>query len=719
MFTLFLFATRAADAQDDLKGKTLSAVDQMESALEAGIGALVIKDRDKVRGTIREIKVTESNERATTLEVTYRGFENGEFKVEVLDPQKRAIRAIGTAKYTVPAGDASADRKATIVLELSGGDDVPAVQSSRIKLRISKTGVSTAQIVNVYGLDKEWSPKLAPQNVVVKVTPAPVGGTAAWVQRLRTPAPGGPGVVVGPRPLQPHVRRVVLHDVAATPASTPAPAPAEPVAMRRPLAIGATAKIARAGEVETKNQQVISRLPRDRGRISITDYTFATAKPPATPASTEPTNQVTASYVDLLGELTADNVDIQPSDLLGVFSRVYPDSNANSGVFYYIPRGYRLSYDSDLGGAKGLGFRIAYDRRGSDSEAATVRMAASFDSAVDLSEIKLAEKILQSIDQQDPSFTFKPPLRPFPLAAPPAFDFSGALKGLVKSEDIAVVALSDSLEGIDLSWSTDPVDAQNIRRDLRDGIPISGVAAFDAPNSDAPTLIVPARVELTDPGIYKALKWSRSEEIRNASPFPVILKNLHVLTIENNKPRLYSWALGDAVLQSAAKLELDLTNVPREVDSKAERMWIQYSLDRRCEDCIDRVLDQILSGDVWPDTGKVVLRTLTPLEMTGAAEIWADVRSRFFDPSERAPLAGPRRIMNSDRAEYTIEPIFLTNRMPPGGGEPWPLFEYRLSVVMPDGAIHEGTTWLPSDSDTVVVGPVQIEKSVGYVPGRP
>ncbi len=712
---------------DELAGRVLIPVDQMESAVEAGVGALLVEDRDKVRGSINEVKVTESTERATTIEISYTGFEHAEFRGEVLDSDKRVIRAIKKARFSTPEGDATAQRTTRIRFELKAGTDEGfEVQSSRVKFRISKAGHRTAQFVNVYALDKRWALELSPENVVVRVRPEPIGNTGAWVRRISSRPPratpaGGLRIHGGVRPastLPSHLRTATLSDSTRAALLSSETLRVAPVAVAKPQTTTSnTLKISAAKTVSTKNRSVIAKLPQARHRITVADYKFAKVKPAATPESTEPTNQVAASYVNLLGQLTTEDVEIQPSEILGVFSQVYPDTNANSGTFYYIPRSYRLSYNTDIGGARGLGFRISYDRRREGDETATVRMAASFDSAVDLNEIKLAEKILQSIDRQDSSFSFKPPLRAFPLAAPPEFDFSGTLAGLVESDQIAVIALSDTLEGIDVSWATDPVDAQNIRRDLRDGIPISGLAAFDAPNSDAPVLVVPARVELTDPEVYRALTWSRTEEIRNSSPLPVILKNVHALVIESNKPRLYSWDLANTVVPPQAHLELDLTNVPPQVDSKAERVWIQYTLDRRCEECIDRVIEEILSGSLWPDLGTLTIRTLTPLEMTGAAEIWADVRSRFFDPSDRTPLDGPRQFMTQDRAEYTIDPIFLTNRMPPDGSEEWPLFEYRLTVVMPDGAIHEGSAWVSSGSETIVIGPVQIEQSLGFVPG--
>ncbi len=701
---------------DGLEGRTLTRIDQAENALELVVLRIGLDGEDKVDGEIASVTVTASNERAVQLGIAYRGFQGAEFAFEVQDTGKRAIPRIPEARYVVPEAAAGAEQTAVVELALDDRTEEGfEARSSRIRMSIRKRGKRTTQHLFTWALDKAWTHAISNENLVVRVTPRPLGETADWVRQLTQPALPHPPQ---PQPgLQPVVVRPLLLDRAAvarlaTPGTaTPAPRPAATAAATP------TNRIAAAKTLRNENLALISKLPAGYTKLAITDYRFAQAKP-TSPTSTEASNQVANGSVDLLSLLRfEDGVEFDASDLLGIARYVYPDANPNSGVFYYVPRAYRLSYDPNAGGGKGLGFRITYDRRRAGEESPTVRMAASFDSAVDLKEIQLAERILAAVDRADSSFKFTPPLKPFPLAAPPAFDFSGALAGHVDPERIAVVALSDTLEGIDVSWATDAIAAQNIRRDLRDGTPITGIAGFDPPGENAPRLAMPVRVDITDPDVYRAVSWRRDAPIRNVSPLPIVLEYVHALVIESNRPRMYSWALDDTPLPSSSTLELDLGAIPEAVDRKAERIWLQYRLDRSCGSCIDNVVDTLLSGDVWPDTGAITFRSLTPLASTGAAEIWIDVRSRFFDPGERDVTAGPQTTVVADRASYTVEPIFLTNRLDPETGEAWPLFEYRLTVVMPDGTVHEGSGWLPSERETVVIGPVQIEQSLGFLPG--
>lgn len=696
-------------AADDLSGRTLVRVDQAEDALALMVLRIGLDDEDKVSGEVASVTVEAANEREVTLNVAYRGYQGAELAFEVKDTDKRRIERIPEVRYAVPEADPDAVQAAVVKLALDDRTEEGfEARSSRLEMSIRKHGKRTVQHLFTWLLDKTWSHAISNENLVVRVTPRPIGETADWVRNITRPAEPAPA----PRP------------VAVTPLRLDRPVlaalatPNTPTPTRRPAVTATpTARIATAETLRNENIALIQALPNRETMLAIRDYRFATAKP-TSPTSTEASNQVANASVDLLSLLRfEDGVDFDASDILGIARHVYPDANPASGVFYYVPRAYRLSYDPNVGGGKGLGFRITYDRRREGQETPSVRMAASFDSAVDLREIRLAERILEALDRADASFQFKPPLKPFPLAAPPAFDFSGALAGHVDPERIAVVALSDTLEGIDVSWATDAIAAQNIRRDLRDGTPITGIAGFDPPGENAPRLVMPVRIDITDPDVYQAVAWSREGPIRNRSPLPIVLQYVHALVIEGNRPRLYSWTLDDTPLPPSSTLELDLGPIPEAVDGKAERVWLQYRLDRSCETCIDGVVDTLLSGDVWPDTGSITLRSLTPLEATGAAEIWVDVRSRFFDPSDRSVRPGPQTTIVADRASYQIDPVFLTSRLDPATGEAWPLFEYRLTLVMPDGSVHDGMHWLPSERDTVVIGPVQVEQSLGFLPG--
>lgn len=714
---LFLYADQAICEVE--VGDRLVMIDRAEDAVTGLITDIFSSNSDKLTGNIRNVKVIATSERELQVEVKYKGFQGGVITGVVQGVQGVWLRNIKQSRQAVPVADAQAVQ--VMVLTFSLRDNVQEdfqARSGKLEISLKKQGRPAKQHITSFSLDKLWLMKLAPENVAIEVTPQPLGTANNWINSLTSS--GG-----NPRPATPTLRPTHLANFTLQPVLR---AELQPLATDRLNAVSRlnnaristpnnTRTLQKSTTISLANKSVIEKLPQVYTKVDISSYNFARKSTPPTPQSTEPTNEVGSNYLDLFQGVEVDgleSIDVGPADILGVYGRIYPDKNANSGVYYYIPESYRLAYDEDLGGAKGLGFRISYDRIGDDSSDDAVRMAVSLDSALSFQEIDIAKQVVSRLARRN-SLKFTQ-LKAYPLAAPPQFDFSGGLAGRVDSDDVAVVALSNTLEGIDVSWSTDGITAQNLRRDLRNGIPISGTAAFAAPNTDAPTEVVPMRVELSNPAVFDPLHFSRTDDIRNTSPLPVILKNLHVLVGKSDRMQMYSWDLNNTVVPPEAKIDLNLAHFPTAIDNAATRIWFQYTLDRSCESCIDAVLDELLSGDVWPDTGALTLRALTPLEDTSAAEIWIETRSRFFDPNDRTLRDGERLYLTEDRGEYSIQPIFLTGQSSSSNGEEWPLFEYRLSVIMADGSVHEGEHWIASENDTVVIGSHQVQQSLGYVP---
>jgi hypothetical protein len=88
------------------------------------------------------------------------------------------------------------------------------------------------------------------------------------------------------------------------------------------------------------------------------------------------------------------------------------------------------------------------------------------------------------------------------------------------------------------------------------------------------------------------------------------------------------------------------------------------------------------------------------------------VRSKYFDPNDRAQLE-KAAVLKADGQDFTVGPIYNGKR--PAGE---PLFEYLLELTMPDGTTLKGTRWIPSDALRVLVGRVQLEQSLGTLPGK-
>ena len=88
------------------------------------------------------------------------------------------------------------------------------------------------------------------------------------------------------------------------------------------------------------------------------------------------------------------------------------------------------------------------------------------------------------------------------------------------------------------------------------------------------------------------------------------------------------------------------------------------------------------------------------------------MRSRFFDPKDRTVIQ-KSLVLKADNQDFMLRPIYSAGRR---DGER--LFEYRLELAMPDGTLHRGTNWIPSDGIRVLVGRAQLEQSLGTLPAR-
>ncbi len=694
---------------DDLAGKNLAPADSLTDALHDLLGAL-IPAAERISGTFQEAKAVASAERELGIDLTYKGLESAVVRAKVTGPDRRPMPHVACRETEVPAGDATTARHLTLSCALQAtAPEGHTATSTYLLLEAARVGRPRAQIIRAFALPKTWRQAIAPENVVVDVTPQPLGRTADYVRALTSPTP-----TPTPTPGRVVIVRDHRRDDRAFPApvvrTAPAPAPERPAEV--------AARVERSAMLRMRTAEVVEALPNSRIRVPIRDFVFVRpdTPPPATP--TAPTNRVSAFTIDLLNGVDTAGVDVGRDELLRVFESVYRDENAESGVFYFVPRGYRLAWDETIGGSRGLGLRMSYQRLQGESADNSVRTALTLDAGVDLVEQSIARELLAVQSRQAPAFKFTE-LRAFPLAAPPSVSLRNDLQHAynISGDRIGVVALTDALGQIDVSWTTDTVNTQNMRLALRQGLGLAGEIKFSPANSGGPSPVIPIRVRLDDPETYGTIAWSRGE-LRNRTPFPLRLESLHALVVESSRATVYSWDLGAAEVPARARMRFALDQVPDAVDRAAKRMWIRYSIDRRCENCVAGVIDQLLSGDVWPDISRVTVRTLTPLTDTGAAELWVKTRSRFFTTTSSELTQGPTLTFTADRSEQVVEPVF-GRPAPDESPDAPPLLEYAITLIMPDGTEHRGTTWIPSPSDQIRVGRVQVERSLGALPPHP
>jgi hypothetical protein len=357
--------------------------------------------------------------------------------------------------------------------------------------------------------------------------------------------------------------------------------------------------------------------------------------------------------------------------------------------------------------------RILYGAATTAGGSGDVLMAAHLQSGLDAAEVQLATDLLNAYTRRNAGTIFKA-LRPLPIEKDGVDVSLAAVLGQysIPKEKVAIRALSDVLGEIEVSWVTDPITKENLQLALVQDVGVSGMVAFAGAGGGVAAQ-VPIDIQLADRDSFGRVRWSRADGYRNLTPYPVRLRYLHALVIDprNNLPILYSWSLGNTEVAPQGIVKWDAAKVPAWIDTEARRVWVDYGVVQTCDPCDRQVLDTITGGVTSIAADQITFHTITPLADVGGYEITAQVRSKFFDPKDRA-LVQKSLVLKADSQDFVLKPIY--NAAPSGE----PLFEYLLELAMPDGTIYKGTRWIASDNLRVLIGRAQLEQSLGSLPGK-
>jgi hypothetical protein len=411
---------------------------------------------------------------------------------------------------------------------------------------------------------------------------------------------------------------------------------------------------------------------------------------------------------DLLAEMDFDDVSLDLDEVTNVHPLVYRDENPVSGLFYFLPRMYHLEWLADQSRYNMALLYLAAIAPGSAGE---VSMAASLTAGLDPAEIRFAEELLRAYCRRR-GFKFVQ-LRPVPIdPGRVSVSLAGTLRLFdIPAEKVAPAGISDVLGELEVAWVTDPVSKENVQLVMKQG-GLHGNVTFASPGDDQTAHLVDLQIKLADAGSFERSRWRRGERWRNPTPYPVRLRYVHaVLVGPDHRPRLYSWNLGDTVVPPAGEVDWDAGAVPAWLDQRASRVWVSYAVDGNCESCDVHVL-RAITEDTQAATSEIVFHAITALSDTGAYELALRVRSKHFDAQGR-DMQEKRLVLKADRQDFTVGPIHTAH--PRAEGEP--LFEYLLTLTMPDGTEHASRRWIPGDSLRVLIGRSQLEAALGFVPG--
>jgi hypothetical protein len=689
----FPFAPCRAQEPRSLAGQELQPRNDLDP--KSILGQLLLSGGGGGGGKVEKVVVREDGERRLAITVTVSKLDGRQVVGELLSSKRQRQRQFRSAPVTLEAGATQAE------LTFEPDETVPEntpVDSPYLRLSVMRPGVPVAELERVYKLDKRWLLAIPPERQVLKIVLRPLGAAA----QLRDQP-----VIVRPR-IQ--VSRI---PAPAVPADA-APAPGN---VRKAEAAGAMARVAVSPQTELaiqrplrlETQAAVAALPVSAQMVTIDRFHFGVKQEDQAKGAKGPS----AARLDLLEGLMSEP-PVERESILSVAREVFQDSNPASGVYYFLPQSYRLRWNPD----EGYGLRMLYSAASGEGQAGNVLMAARLDAGVDTGAVNLAEALLKALSARNPSIRFTA-LRPLPIDAPPAVSLSGGLEHQydIPADKIAIHSISDALAQIDASWVTDGVTKQNLQLALAEDVGINGNLTLTPAGGGLPARSLPVSIQIADADTFGEIRFRRGETWRNPTAYPVRLKSMRALLIENNEPIVYSWDLGNTDVPPKAQAELDASAVPAWVDGRAKRMWIDYGVARDCRSCDEQVMAALTAGVTSLGSSQISFHTITPLADTGAYEIRVAVRSKYFDPRLRDLQVKPDLVLGEDNKDFTTGPIYLVNRQPGQSVPGDPLFEYLLAVTMPSGETHAASRWIPSDNLRVLVGKVQVQQALGFLPG--
>ena len=685
-------ASLAAQGGGSLKGKELQPVAEGKTDVQSILGTLLLQDA----GTIDRAVVREDKETRLVVTISGADLAGKQVQGEAWGRDRKRQRQVLCDPVVVAAGSTEVELAFALDPSTPEGSEV---ESAFLHINVMRPGLPAPEAQRTFALGKRWRVAVRPENVTVRVAMVPEGAAA----RLREEQQ---------QIVMPRVRVLTLASTALLVAPTPTPAPAAPAAAGKARMIHAQPAMMRTAALQPTPTPAPALTARSSLAVSnkllaVSAFKLGLPEEDRDKGIRGPGTM----NVDLLSEVGSD-ISLPAKAILNLSPQVYQDQNPASGLFYFLPQAYHLEWDPD----EGYGMKMLYGAAAGEGQAGDVLMAASLDSGVETGEVQFARELLLAYQRRHPGIAFTE-LRRMPLDKPPEVSLSGGLQRQynIAADRISLNAISDALGAMDLQWATDTVTKENLQLALVEDVGITGSMVFTPSGGGLPPQSRPVEIQIADAATFGPFAWQRGTSWRNRTPYPVRLRYMHALLLENNLPIVYSWNLGNSEVAPNAQVEFDASTVPTWLDGRAKRMWLDYSVVRDCQPCDQQVIAGLTGGVTAVAAAQITFHTLTPLADIDAAEIAILVRSKFFDArSQTMQQKGPV-VLNADGGDFTVGPIY-DNRQPDESGAMEPLFEYQLEVVMKDGTSHAATRWVSADRLRVPIGKVQVQQALGFLP---
>ncbi len=388
-------------------------------------------------------------------------------------------------------------------------------------------------------------------------------------------------------------------------------------------------------------------------------------------------------------------------DVLNINRQVFEDINALSGYYYFYPKEYQIAWET-TGNDHMLGynFKLVYltaDATGKSKVMLTMKLEPNITSA----DVDVARELVKTTLYDVQSKNKFVALQPIPLSEASKISFKG-IEGIIDPKDVEITVPTDLSDPIVLIIKTDRPDDLLTLLFTENGL-IGNMTI--KPSGNVSNLVIPVTIKMDYNKTFGTAELTqstwRTEGWKNQTPYPLIVKNLHVLRMEPAgggiiRPKIYTWEIGAQEVQEGGKVNFDAGLVPAwlDTDPKVKKMWLEYTV-KPCDDCNTEVRKTILDATVRSEISWVTFDVLDVLAYTSASKMRLKVRSVQLDPEgkQKVEKNPPFTVMKDNTTLETFQ-LFVPKSQTAQ-------FEYAISLVMPDGDIKQ-SSWVPNKGKTEI-----------------
>ncbi|MDW3651825.1 MAG: hypothetical protein R8P61_32400 [Bacteroidia bacterium] len=412
---------------------------------------------------------------------------------------------------------------------------------------------------------------------------------------------------------------------------------------------------------------------------------------------------------NIMEKVEADH-DFNDEHLFSINEQVFRDANRESGYYYYYPTEYSLNWIANRGDDP-------YDLNFNYGQDGQVTVTAILKPKISSQDIRLfrSKLLAQATTGKADASPAIVGFQPLPLRNRPEIEFNNLSQFGISEDQVDVRPPADLKGDILLSFTTESIES--LINMLFNDIGLYGNVIISPSGKNVQQEIaIPFNLKIDDPATYgrmilQGASWRRGWT--NRTGYPVKLNYLHMLKEENDHHQVYSWKLGDAEVPEEASIDFQNAYIiPNSWDNdrSIKRIWLDYTM-QPCTSCNEKLRESFEKGN-GKDRMSIKVRIQDVLEFTGADVAYLKIRSLQADPNGRRKVALEDVEITSDGMSVDRGPLYLDAN---GDFN----FEYQISLVMPDGKVHQARTWISHNQSILSLGSSQVKKQILFFRSKP